>query len=80
MLSKERIEKSIAWLLNNGSAPVRYMTLLSIVDVNPSSAEMKELWREAQRHPDIIEMFTKQRTDGSWCDGGSWASKPGYIP
>jgi hypothetical protein len=80
MLSEERIEKSIAWLLNNGSAPVRYMTLLSIVDVNPSSAEMKELWRKAQRHPDIIEMFTKQRTDGSWCDGGSWASKPGYIP
>jgi len=80
MLGEERIERSIAWLLDNGSAPVRYMTLLRIVGEDPSSAEMRALWREAQRHPDNVEIFSKQRADGSWCDGGSWAPKPSYVP
>ncbi len=52
MLGEERIERSIAWLLDNGSAPVRYMTLLRIVGEDPASAEMRELWKEAQRHPE----------------------------
>jgi len=77
---EDRVERSIAWLLDNGSAPVRYMTLLRIVGENPSTPEMRSLWREAQRHPDNIEAFSKQKPDGSWCTGGSWAPKPSYIP
>jgi len=80
MLGEERVEKSIEWLLENGSAPVRYMTLLRIVGEDPLSQEMRELWREAQRHPDNIEAFTKQKPDGSWCTGGPWAPKPSYLP
>ncbi len=80
MLGEESVEKSIEWLLENGSAPVRYMTLLRIVGEDPASPEMHELWREAQRHPDNIEAFTKQKPDGSWCTGGSWAPKPSYVP
>jgi hypothetical protein len=80
MRGDDRVDKSIEWLLENGSAPVRYMTLLKIVGEDPSSAEMRELWREAQRHPDAVEAFTKQRPDGSWCTGGPWASKPSYVP
>ena len=80
MLSVERIEKSISWLLDNGSPHVRYMTLLRIVGEDPASSEMRALWKEATRHQNSIEIFSKQRDDGSWCDGGSWASKPSYIP
>jgi hypothetical protein len=80
MPSEDRVERSIEWLLENGSAPVRYMTLLRIVGEDPASPEMRELWREAQRDPDGVEAFSKQRPDGSWCTGGSWAPKPSYIP
>lgn len=80
MLGEERIERSISWLLDNGSSPVRYMTLLRIVGEDPASSEMRALWREARRHPISVEIFSKQREDGSWCEGGSWAPKPSYIP
>ena len=80
MLGNDRVERSIEWLLNNASAPVRYMTLLRIIGENPSTAEMRALWSEAQRHPDGLEAFSKQKPDGSWCTSGSWAPKPSYIP
>jgi hypothetical protein len=77
---EDRVERSIDWLLENGSAPVRYMTLLRIVGEDPSTAEMRELWEEAGSHPENLEMFSKQKSDGSWCSGGSWAPKPSYVP
>ncbi|MFA5870240.1 MAG: hypothetical protein WC941_11150, partial [Candidatus Bathyarchaeia archaeon] len=80
MPGEERVERSIAWLLDNGSAPVRYLTLLRILGEDPSSSEMRELWVETQRHHDCVEIFSKQRADGSWCDGGSWAPKQSYVP
>jgi hypothetical protein len=80
MLGEEKIERSISWLLDNGSTPVRYMTLLRIVGEDPASSEMRTLWKEALRHPSSVEIFSKQRGDGSWCDGGPWAPKPSYIP
>jgi len=80
MLDNEGVERSIEWLLDNASAPVRYQTRLRIVGEDPSTAEMRALWREAHRHPDNAEAFTKQKPDGSWCSGGSWAPNPSYIP
>lgn len=80
MLGEERVERSIEWLLGNGSAPVRYMTLLRIVGEDPSTHEMRVLWREVQRHTENVEAFSKQKPDGSWCTGGPWAPNPSYIP
>ncbi len=80
MPNEDRVERSIEWLLDNASAPVRYLTLLRIVGEDPSTPEMHELWGEAQQHPDNVEAFSKQKPDGSWCSGGSWAPKPSYIP
>jgi len=40
MLGEEQIERSIEWLLDNGSTPVRYLTLTRIVGEDPSNTEM----------------------------------------
>jgi hypothetical protein len=80
MLSMKEIEKSIEWLQKNASAPVRYLTHRHILDVDPSSVDAKRLWQEVQRDEDVVEIFAKQTTDGSWCVGGPWALAPPYIP
>jgi hypothetical protein len=40
---------------------------------------MTNLWSDVQTCRDAEEIFSKQREDGSWCSGGSWALKPPYL-
>lgn len=80
MLNRKEIERNIGWLLNNGSAPVKYLTYFHLLKVAPYSKEMKELWKAVENDPNSLEIFSKQKEDGSWCAGGSWAPKPTYLP
>jgi len=41
---------------------------------------MRLLWREVENCPEAREIFSKQKPDGSWLAGGSWAQKPAYVP
>ena len=77
-LRAEQVEKSISWLLANGSAPVRYLTHKHLLRTPTGSHPMCALWREVERSPDVVEMFDKQDQDGSWCAGGPWSLKPSY--
>ena len=80
MLNRKEIERNIDWLVNNGSAPVRYLTCIHLLKAAPHSREMRELWKAVENDPDSLEIFSKQKEDGSWCAGGSWARKPSYTP
>ncbi len=80
MLSKKEIERCIEWLLRNGSAPVRYLTEIHLLKADAGSSRMKELWKAVEESNDSVEIFSKQREDGSWCSGGSWAPQPSYMP
>jgi len=80
ILNAEQIEKNMTWLLDNGSAPVRYLTHKHLLDTPNDSGLMHNLWDEVESSPDVQEIFSKQEEDGSWCAGGSWAPKPSYIP
>ena len=80
MLTRKQIENNIGWLLENGSAPTKYLTHLHLLGASPGSSEMMELWDAVNLHPSSREIFSKQREDGSWCSGGSWAPKPSYVP
>ena len=75
----EQIEKSISWLLANGSAPVRYLTHRHLLHTPAKSHVMRELWQEVDGSPDVREIFSRQDRDGSWCSGGSWSLKPPYA-
>jgi hypothetical protein len=80
MLTENQLERCVAWLENNGSAPVRYLTRVHLQGFNPASPAARELWAQAQSDPVSVEIFGKQRRDGSWCDGGPWAPRPSYVP
>jgi hypothetical protein len=80
MLTKEQIDKNIDWLLNHAGAPVRYLTRRHLNAENIDSSQMRQLWREVERDRDVIDIFAKQKTDGSWCAGGAWAPPPSYSP
>lgn len=80
MLNKKEIEQNINWLLSKGSAPVKYLTHIHLLEENPNSREMRELWRSMEKDPSSLEIFSKQQKDGSWCTGGSWAPPPSYLP
>jgi hypothetical protein len=79
ILSASQVDKSTAWLLNNGSPPVRYLTHKYILRAPSGSMAMTDLWSDVQTCKDAEEIFSKQREDGSWCSGGSWALKPPYL-
>ena len=78
MLNANQIDKSVAWLLDNGSPPVRYLTHKHLLKAS-SGPEMDDLWGGVQTYRDAKEILSKQREDGSWCSGGSWALKPSYL-
>jgi hypothetical protein len=78
MLNQSQIDENIAWLLANGSAPVRYLTHKQLLKT-PSGPEIAALWREVLDCPDALEIFSKQKDDGSWFSGGRWAEKPPYT-
>jgi hypothetical protein len=85
LLTEEQIQKSIAWLLHNGSPPIRYLTHRRILGERSDTEMTRELWRTVETCPDVAEILDKQNEDGSWFAGGSWAHKAkpllsGYNP
>ncbi len=80
MLTKEQIDKNIAWLVRHASAPVQYLTLLNLLNVEKDSLKMKKMWKTVEHDEEVVDIFAKQRTDGSWCAGGAWAQPPSYEP
>jgi hypothetical protein len=79
ILSTNQIDQNIAWLVSNGSPPVRYLTHKYLLKAPIDSQVMISLWKDVQTCKDADEIFSKQREDGSWCSGGSWAQKPPYL-
>jgi hypothetical protein len=79
ILSASQINKNTAWLLSNGSPPIRYLTNKYLLRKSSRLADMTNLWSDVQTCGDVEEIFSKQREDGSWCSGGSWALKPSYL-
>jgi hypothetical protein len=80
MLNESQLEKNVEWLIANASPPVIYLTHLNLLQEKPDTPKMQKLWDNVQKSPSTCEIFGKQREDGSWYDGGSWAYKPTYLP
>ena len=80
MLSIRQIENNINWLLAHGSAPVEYLTHRYLLNEREGSSEAKRLWRAVEKDREAVEIFSKQKRNGSWCAGGSWSLPPSYIP
>ncbi|MBN2046944.1 MAG: hypothetical protein JW750_03785 [Anaerolineaceae bacterium] len=83
-LSPEEIEKNQTWLLENASAPVRYLTHRHILKTDPESAAAQALWNEVRASTAANEIFSRQNHDGTWFSGGPWgprgyARKSGYT-
>jgi hypothetical protein len=74
-LTKEQIDKSINWLLENSSTPVLYLTHRHILNTSGDTDMMRGLWCKVQSSSDITEIFSKQNRDGSWFASGTWAAK-----
>ncbi len=77
--SARQIQNNIDWLLAHGSAPVKYLTHQHLLSTSDSAKVMRRLWHEVENSPCVQEMFGKQRKDGSWHAGGSWAHSPSYT-
>ena len=71
MLGRGQIDENIDWLVEHGSAPVRYLTRLHLLGASPRGREMTALWEDVEESPCSSEIFSKQSDDGSWCSGGS---------
>jgi hypothetical protein len=79
ILNAKQIKKNIAWLLSNGSAPIKYLTHKHLLGADCSSNVMRKLWHEVENSPCVQEIFEKQEKDGSWHAGGTWAHSPSYA-
>jgi len=79
LLTKEQISTSIEWLCASASPPVEYLTHRDLLQAAPESKKMQSLWHKVQSSEDAKEIFSKQRDDGSWFSGGTWAARPGYC-
>ncbi len=73
MLNESQLEKNVEFLTANASPPVIYLTHLNLLQEKPDTPKMQKLWDNVQKSPSICEIFGKQREDGSWYDGSSWA-------
>ncbi|MBL8027165.1 MAG: hypothetical protein JNL74_12175 [Fibrobacteres bacterium] len=71
--------KSIEWLIENGSMPVKYVTYKNILKKDEKSQFMRNLWLEVNKSKEVQNIFSKQKADGSWCIGGSTRGY-GYDP
>jgi hypothetical protein len=80
MLSKKQIKKNIEWLMANARAPVQYLTHRFLLNKKKDSLKVKKLWNTVLRDEEVVDIFAKQRSDGSWCAGGAWAQPPSYEP
>lgn len=76
-LSTEEINRNTDWLLAHASPPVRYLTHKHILQADPNSKTMKELWNCVEHGDDAKEIFSRQNEDGSWFSGGPWGPR-GY--
>jgi hypothetical protein len=76
-LSADEISRCTNWLLAHASAPVRYLTYQHILQTDPASAKMAELWQEVECGADAEEIFSRQNPDGSFFSGGPWGPR-GY--
>ena len=80
MLSESQLENNIQWLKTHASEPVIFLTHLNLLKEDPTTQHMQELWKNTKNSQNSQEIFTRQRKDGSWCDGGPWAYSPSYHP
>jgi hypothetical protein len=80
ILSTDQIKQNIAWLLSNGSPPVKYLTHIHLLRTPPDAEGMTVLWQQVETYEETKEIFSKQEKNGSWYAGGSWASSPSYMP
>jgi len=79
ILSERQIKSNTAWLMSNGSPPVKYLTHRYLINDPSGSEGISHLWSDVKTCGDAEEIFNKQKEDGSWCSGGSWALKPSYL-
>jgi len=79
-LSTEQIYRNIEWLLENASPPVKYLTHCQLLGLNPHSSAVEELWQAVKQSEIVQNVFSKQRSDGSWYERMPWARKPAYSP
>lgn len=80
MLSRKQINNSIIWLLANAGVPVQYLTHRYLLNEKHSTPRVRGLWKAVEKDKEVVEIFAKQRHDGSWCAGGAWALPPSYLP
>jgi hypothetical protein len=78
VLKESHIDYSIEWLLKNASRSVIYLVHQHLLNEGQNTRKMHELWENVLRSRSSLEIFGKQKEDGSWCDGGSWAYSPTY--
>ncbi len=76
-LSPAEIDACTAWLLENASPPVRYLTQVHILKTDPGSEAARALWRAVENCSDAQMIFSLQNEDGSWFSGGPWGPR-GY--
>ncbi len=79
-LSQVQYKRSIDWLKDNASAPVKYLTHRDLLGDPPGSKSMHSLWQSVEKSGDVEEIFSKQRDDGSWSTKPSYCQKDGYTP
>jgi hypothetical protein len=72
-LRKTEIDKSIQWLKENASPPVRYLTYKHILKANLQSVQ--ERWRTVECSREAEEIFSRQNEDGLWFSGGPWGPR-----
>ena len=80
LLTNDQITRSVEWLCEKATPPVRYLTHRHLLDAPARSRRVRQLWRAVEDCADAQEIFGKQRGDGSWYAGGSWANPPHYMP
>jgi len=54
------------WLLDRVGSPVRYGTLLDILDRPPDDLEMRAAQRAIPAYPPVAELLATQEQDGNW--------------
>jgi hypothetical protein len=84
-MTAAEIEACTSWLLDNASAPVKYLTHKYLLKADPHSAQMQALWQAVEHSPEAREIFSRQNADGSWFSGGPWGPsgyrrQTGYTP
>lgn len=80
MSKRKYTEKNVDWLLEHAGAPVRYLTHYYLLRSKKDTPQMNGLWHAVEDDEEVVDIFSKQLPDGSWCAGGAWANPPSYAP